>query len=409
GLNDAEQMYVALSDGSNPVSVVNNPDANAAIQTSWQEWNIPLTDFTNLDFSSVKKVYVGFGDRDYHPFAGGKGIVYIDDIRVCPPRCIPSFAKPYADIAGPDGVGDYDCTVDEYDIGILVRNWLLPDEYITAVAPSEPNLLLHWAFDEGIGTTAIDSAGVVDGVISGATYSTPGPDGSAYCLNFDGLGDYVYVVDGNDANDLLNGLGAITVSVWVKSDVTGTNKGFIICDVPQGNDDFVTMRYDSAGATHSGTNVVKMGITTTGGLQQLESSSGVQTTAWQHLVMTWSSGEVIRCYVDGLEDTPTGRDPNTVGTIDGVTALIVGKGGKDQNADQGWDGRIDDVRIYDYPLSKEEVAYIATNGGAGIHIPIDSPADLYQGEPQGQQWINFMDYAILADDWLVEKENYYWP
>ncbi|HUS73766.1 MAG TPA: LamG domain-containing protein, partial [Sedimentisphaerales bacterium] len=407
GLNAAEQLYVALEDGTGTVSVVNNPDPNAATATDWQEWNIALTEFANVDFNDVRKVYIGLGDRDT-PTEGGKGIVYFDDFRTCPPRCVPLIAKPYADIAGPGGVGDgyYDCVVDEEDMAVLLLDWLLPDEYITAVAPSEPNLLLHWAFNEGSGTTAIDSAGVVNGVISGATYSSPGPDGSAYCLDFDGGGDYVYVVDGNDVNDVLDGLGGLTVSMWIKSDVTGTDKGFISGEVPHGSDETVTMRYDVAGASYGGENVIKMGLITTGGDLQLESSENVQTTNWQHLVMTWSSGQEIRLYIDGLEDTPTGRDDGVVGTLTDVEALIVGKGGKDVEAYQGWDGLIDDLRIYDYPLSKEEVAYLATNGGAGIHLPIDSPANLSNTEAPGSQWINFRDYSIIAGSWL---EKVIWP
>jgi hypothetical protein len=188
--------------------------------------------------------------------------------------------------------------------------------------------------------------------------------------------------------------------------VTNTDKGIIICEIPNGSDESVTIRYDAGGADWGGTNLMKMGITTTGDEQQLESSNNSQTTDWQHLVMTWSSGQLIRFYIDGQEDTPTGRDPNTVGTITGVVALIVGKGGKDQNADQSWDGLIDDVRIYNYALSDGEIAYLATDGGAGIHIPIASDADLYQGEAPGNQWINFKDYCLIADQYL---EKLLWP
>jgi hypothetical protein len=69
-------------------------------------------------------------------------------------------------------------------------------------------------------------------------------------------------------------------------------------------------------------------------------------------------------------------------------------------------GSIDDVRVYGYALSEGEVAYLATDGGAGIHTPINSPADLYQGEAPGNQWINFKDYALIADEYL---EKLLWP
>jgi len=401
GTNDREQLYVALEDTLDNVAVVYHDDPNAATLTSWQEWNIDLADFTGVDLDGIKKVYIGLGDRENPIEAGGKGTIYIDDIRACPPRCVPAFAQMSGDIARP-----YDCTVDEKDIRVMAGDWLLEDELIFTVPPREPNLLLHWSFDEGSGTTAYDSAGTTDGTIVGADWVSPDSNGAGYCLNFNGLGDYVQVPDGNDANSLLNGLGGLTVSIWVKSDVTNTNKGFIICEQPEGGDDSITIRYDSDGADWDGENLLKMGITTTGGEQQLETSSNTQTTDWQHLVMTWSSGQVVRFYIDGLEDTPTGTDPNTTGTITGVTELIVGKGGKDENADQGWDGLIDDVRIYDYPLSDKEVLYLANDGAPKVHYPIVSDADLYDGEAPGNQWINFKDYALIADQYL---EIMLWP
>jgi hypothetical protein len=63
GTNDPEQLYVALSDGVN-TSVVEHNDADAATLTSWQEWKIPLTAFTGVDFSSIEKVYIGLGGRN---------------------------------------------------------------------------------------------------------------------------------------------------------------------------------------------------------------------------------------------------------------------------------------------------------------------------------------------------------
>jgi hypothetical protein len=117
GTNDPEQLYVALSDGVN-TSVVEHNDVNAATLTSWQEWNIKLSDFTTVNLDAIKKVYIGFGDRD-DPCLGGSGAIYVDDIRACPPRCVPSLVKPLYDIAQP-----YDCIVDEKDIGVWADDYL---------------------------------------------------------------------------------------------------------------------------------------------------------------------------------------------------------------------------------------------------------------------------------------------
>jgi hypothetical protein len=87
--NDAtstEQMYVGLEDVNGPGSYAQMTHPNMAdIQVAeWQQWDLELSDFSNggVNLSAVKKIYIGFGDRD-NPVAGGSGTVYFDDIRVC--------------------------------------------------------------------------------------------------------------------------------------------------------------------------------------------------------------------------------------------------------------------------------------------------------------------------------------
>jgi hypothetical protein len=216
---------------------------------------------------------------------------------------------------------------------------------------TDPNLLCWWKFDEGVGTTAVDWSGHDHhGTLEGNPQWVDGFAGGA--LQFGGDGDRV--VD-NAAAAYLNGLGAVTVCMWIKSDVTGTDRGFIDGEDPDGNDSVMTMRYDAAGSSFAGTNVAKMALTSDpGGEQQLESSSDIQTTEWQHVTMTWSGGGLIRFYINGVEDTPTGRNvPNNAGVTSGCTKLVIGQGGKD--AGSGWDGLIDDVRIYNKVLTPEQI------------------------------------------------------
>jgi len=89
---------------------------------------------------------------------------------------------------------------------------------------------------------------------------------------------------------------------------------------------------------------------------------------------------------------------NTVGDV----PFRIGK----YNVADNFGGMIDDVRIYNYGLSKEEVAYIVANGASTLHIPILSDADVYNGEPQGSQWINLKDYSLIASKYL---EEILWP
>ena len=218
---------------------------------------------------------------------------------------------------------------------------------------SDPNLLLWWKLDEGAGRLALDWSGHDHhGTLADDPQWVEGTVGGA--LEFDGAGDRV--VD-DDAEDFLNGLDAITVCMWIKSDLVGTDRGFINCEQPDGSDSFVTMRYDNAGGNSGNDDCLKMAVTTTSGESQLESSSNTQTTEWQHVAMTWSDGGLTRFYMNAVEDTGADRNnPNNTGTISGCSTLIIGAGAKDETtATQGWDGLIDDVRIYDKALTAEEI------------------------------------------------------
>ena len=59
---------------------------------------------------------------------------------------------------------------------------------------------------------------------------------------------------------------------------------------------------------------------------------------------------------------------------------------------------MDDFRIYDYALSQPEIAYILTNGTGILDISLVTPADLLP-----DNYIDFKDFAILADSWLEQQ------
>jgi hypothetical protein len=80
----------------------------------WQQWDIALADFADTNLGSVKKLYIGFGDRD-NPLPGGSGVVHFDDIRLYGPICVEP--QPRADLSG-------DCVVDGKDLKIMAEEWL---------------------------------------------------------------------------------------------------------------------------------------------------------------------------------------------------------------------------------------------------------------------------------------------
>ncbi|NIS49767.1 MAG: LamG domain-containing protein, partial [Phycisphaerae bacterium] len=122
---------------------------------------------------------------------------------------------------------------------------------------------------------------------------------------------------------------------------------------------------------------------------------------WHHLAITYD-GTTIRYYADGVElDTDPGKsnDRNLV-HADRVHV------GKRATSNLCFPGSVDDARVYSTVLSESEIAYLATQGAPTLHVPIQSIADVYQGEAPGSQWINFNDYALIADKYL---EQILWP
>jgi hypothetical protein len=85
--NDAEPLYVALSNSTgNPAVVVNNDPAAAQVDT-WTEWVIPLSAFSDqgINLTNVDKLAIGLGTRGNMTVPGGSGKIFIDDIRLYRP------------------------------------------------------------------------------------------------------------------------------------------------------------------------------------------------------------------------------------------------------------------------------------------------------------------------------------
>lgn len=228
-----------------------------------------------------------------------------------------------------------------------------------AAANLQDGLIVYYPFDEADGITASDkSKNNNDATLLGNATWQPNGGKIGGALKLDGLGSSAE--DENGA-DYINGLDAFSVSVWVKSDTVPNDRGIIFGRDPDGGDDTFGFRYDSASwAVAGGTNLIKGAISTTGGGQSIEGKSDVQTTEWQHIVFTWSSGQQLAIYIDAeLDEDPIHNTNATNGEISGATKLMIGKGAKD-NAGTSWSGLIDDVRIYNRELDKGEISSLAT-------------------------------------------------
>lgn len=323
--------------------------------TPVREWMKNLTDFTTvthvgsaLEFDN--RVYIGGKDNTLT-----KGRIFVlkkED------GSIYNSAWPYLNTTNNSGYINPVC-LDAWNSCFLLGCETGDSQLFSIPKTGTPPVLdmislLH--FDEGSGLVALDSGGANhDGVITGATWTNPGYNNKKFCLDFDGVNDEINDLDGGD---YLNGLSAITFSLWIKSDLTNVDKGIFFCKAPTQQDQELGIRYDKQGWATGGKNLIKFCIQTSGGTTQVETEDDTQTTDWQHLVIIWdgTTDGKIYLWINGIvapynPGTKPGDSGPVFGTISGCDKIMWGNGTKNQH----WDGKMDEMRVYNRALSEDEI------------------------------------------------------
>ena len=204
---------------------------------------------------------------------------------------------------------------------------------------TDPNLVGWWKFDEVSGKTAADSSrhkrkGELKDGLSFDNASVSGRIGKA--LKLDGRKDFIQITGYKG----VTGTRPRTVSAWVKT--TSSRSEFI----SWGLDDFGQM-FIFRIIRRSG-----IGITPNGGY--LYSGSEVHDDAWHHVAAVVEDVELpnlhddVRLYQDGEL-----AEIHDIGLLD-LWPINTGSD-LDVRIGRRFKGLIDDVRIYDRPLSENEV------------------------------------------------------
>jgi autotransporter-associated beta strand protein len=233
----------------------------------------------------------------------------------------------------------------------------------SATTPAITGAIDVYHFDEGTGTTAADSVGSDNGTLSGGTlpqWVTPGKIGSA-ALAFSGDGTYNQTASESAvkvANDLSPVLGSTsTLDVWVDTLQVGNATHWMapaITGVEQsgaGNDiNWGTL--DASG--HIGIYVGDGG--------GVYSTMPINDGHWHNIAMTRdaTTGKV-QLFVDGvLNGTGTFDTGNKTSQFFLIGALSdVASDGKTRTGDNYFNGRLDEVRIYNQVLGANEIAGLA--------------------------------------------------
>jgi hypothetical protein len=213
-------------------------------------------------------------------------------------------------------------------------------------------LVSWWKLDDGTGSTAYDSAGDNNGILVGDPCWTSGHIDGA--LEFDGSGDLVDC--GNDVS--ISDLSIFSISLWFKTDIvpgSGAHPRLIgQRELSDGAWSFI-LHGDYSGRLTGR-------IETSGTAAVGRSNFIAEVGQWYHAVMTYddSGDRTVRVYVDGEEQSYMLQTAGT-GTMSADPSIKVAIGNR-IGGGKGWDGVIDDARIYDRALSAGEILQLYQSG-----------------------------------------------
>ncbi|MBN2181881.1 MAG: LamG domain-containing protein [Sedimentisphaerales bacterium] len=371
------RMFLTLNDGNSEEIIPYDGQADDIAKDIWQLWRVDLQNVNNVNLGHIVSLAIGFDNSGYLPgSSSGFGSVFIDDIQLYGSRCFEEN-MPKADFNG-------DCRVDFKDLKEMTDNWLdYGNKTFEILAPRQP--LVMYQFDG----TADDSIGGLDGQIEGNPVFVPGVHGQA--IKFDGYGDAVLVLNAAAVFSEINT--GITIAFWANGTSSPHHTDTLFC---------TNYLYNSYNPTIS----INLGLWRQPGrynwdcgfpwsfenrLSGKHRYSAEWEGRWNHWAFTKDAANgKMQIFLNGL---PYDRRDGSNLPVSDVTSFQIGFGWYG-----GYDGMIDEFRIYNYALSQPEIAYIVTNGTGIFENPLLTPADLL-----ADNVIDFKDFAFFADSWLEQQ------
>jgi len=263
-----------------------------------------------------------------------------------------------------NGNYSYEGVIDE----VRIYNRALSEEEIERLykltrpkikAPTRDGLAGYWSMDEGMGTQVGDMSGNGNHGqmhnMDPATDWVQGKYGKA--LDFDGTDDYVEI--GN--NSSLEPADEISVSLWLKRP-----------DVEQA-DYAKFVWYGQASSSPWGAYGIEQNmdyedrmrfhVAVDGSSDDVNSNEGsIIPNKWHHVVGTYD-GAKLEIYVDGAWQNTT-NNSGSITSYDDTFGLGVGDS---YNQTGGYNGQIDEVRIYNRALSESEIQTLYESGRAKLN------------------------------------------
>jgi hypothetical protein len=220
--------------------------------------------------------------------------------------------------------------------------WLARDpNKATPMTPPVPpvyEMYGWWKFDESSGTAASDSSGKgKHGTLINGPVWVAGQINNA--LQFDGTNDYVDIPDGFD-----NFQAGLTISVWAYPTAAKDYARFVDFGNGSSNDNIIF------GRVSTGTNLFAEVWNGGSNGGRVTASGAITNGAWHMYTVTVDSAGNVKIYKDAqLIQTGTTAVPQNITRINNYI------GRSNWGGDAYYQGNMDDVRIYSYPLEQADI------------------------------------------------------
>lgn len=231
------------------------------------------------------------------------------------------------------------------------------------------NITSYWKFDID-SSTQVDSLGLNDGTVSGATFNSNGKINADY--SYDGTNDNIAMTDSSSLDISGN---TISFGAWINATISGGMDGSAASIMAKsdtsGDDGGYALFFDDRGGARPTNGIICLisdGVSFIGGV--VDSGNNVITDGGYHHVLCVYNGVDIRIYVDGNQTGDIGTTTNNIGT--NARDLIFGE---DSIGSFDFTGSIDEGAIWHRNLSTSEILELYNND-TGLSYPFSETVDL---------------------------------
>lgn len=218
---------------------------------------------------------------------------------------------------------------------------------IRIAAVSDTSLSLYYDFDQDNGSVVYDRSGMnhTGSVMNGAAYVSTGHLGGAY--NYDGVNDYVYA---GDVGYFTKG----TIAYWMNAAAVENYRNPFSTQYA-GWDYCIRFEEYNTGEFAAGALVITNGL--------YASTGGITAGTWYHVIFSWNESEAWG-YLSGALKWRSGYVANGEYTNinPNFDSVAIGNG-YSEDEDRYWKGMLDEVKIYNRPLTSNETISLYSLGG----------------------------------------------